>query len=81
MAILDFDTARARDIAAETGGLALPCDVTAARIVVNCAGIASAARIVGRDGDLSLDLFARVIGVNLNGTVIRLDGAVRLPPR
>ena len=47
------------------------------RIVVNCAGIGSPARVVGRSGPLPLDDFERVIRVNLVGTfnVIRLAGA------
>jgi NAD(P)-dependent dehydrogenase (short-subunit alcohol dehydrogenase family) len=40
----------------------------AARVLVNCAGIAPAARIVGRDGPLALDAFAHVIAVNLIGS-------------
>ncbi len=52
------------------------CGVTAAmarfgqapRIVVNCAGIALAARIVGREGKVSIVLFRKVIEVNLFGT-------------
>lgn len=40
----------------------------AARVLVNCAGIAPARRIVGRDGPMSLDDFTRVINVNLVGT-------------
>lgn len=40
----------------------------AARICVNCAGIAPAQRTVGRDGPASLDRFRRVIEVNLIGT-------------
>jgi NAD(P)-dependent dehydrogenase (short-subunit alcohol dehydrogenase family) len=40
----------------------------AARILVNCAGIGPARRIVGRDGPQPLDEFAKVIGVNLIGT-------------
>lgn len=40
----------------------------AARITVNCAGIGSAARIVGREGKTSIPLFRRVIEVNLFGT-------------
>ena len=40
----------------------------AARILVNCAGIAPARRIVGRDGPQPLDDFAKVIAVNLIGT-------------
>ncbi|MEM9011104.1 MAG: SDR family NAD(P)-dependent oxidoreductase [Pseudomonadota bacterium] len=38
------------------------------RIVVNCAGIGPAARIVGREGETSIPLFRRVIEVNLLGT-------------
>ena len=47
--------------------------------VVNCAGIASASRTVGRDGAFPLDLWDKVIAVNLTGTfnVIRLC-AVRM---
>ncbi|MFK5600383.1 SDR family NAD(P)-dependent oxidoreductase [Methylobacterium sp. HMF5984] len=55
-----------------------------ARILVNCAGIAPAARIVGRDGPASLDGFARVIQVNLVGSfnLMRLvaAGAAGLDP-
>ncbi len=40
----------------------------ALRIAVNCAGIADAARVVGRDGTPSTALFARVIRVNLIGS-------------
>ncbi len=40
----------------------------APRIAVNCAGIAGAARVVGREGKLAVDLFQRTIGVNLMGT-------------
>jgi NAD(P)-dependent dehydrogenase (short-subunit alcohol dehydrogenase family) len=49
----------------------------AARILVNCAGIAPAARIVGRSGPMPLEGFARVIQVNLIGTfnLMRLAAA------
>ena len=42
--------------------------------LVNCAGIAPAQRIVGKEGAHSLDLFAKVVSVNLIGTfnVMRL---------
>ena len=40
----------------------------AARICVNCAGIAPGQRIVGRDGPAPLDGFRRVVEVNLIGT-------------
>ncbi|MFM7347609.1 MAG: SDR family NAD(P)-dependent oxidoreductase [Tagaea sp.] len=39
-----------------------------ARLLVNCAGIAPAARIVGKDGPLALDAFRKVIEINLIGT-------------
>jgi NAD(P)-dependent dehydrogenase (short-subunit alcohol dehydrogenase family) len=39
-----------------------------ARILVNCAGIAPARRIVGRDGPMPLEEFERVVRVNLIGT-------------
>ncbi len=46
----------------------------AARIVVNCAGIGPAKRIVGRDGPMPLADFERVVAINLIGTfnVMRL---------
>lgn len=40
----------------------------AARLLVNCAGIAPAARIVGKDGPMALDAFRRTIEINLIGT-------------
>jgi NAD(P)-dependent dehydrogenase (short-subunit alcohol dehydrogenase family) len=47
------------------------------RILVNCAGIGNAGRVVGRDGPLKLDAFERVIRVNLIGTfnMLRLAAA------
>ena len=68
------------------GDVTSPADVDAAldaagalaggvpRIVVNCAGIGTAARTVGREGPFPLDVFARTIQINLIGTfnVIRL---------
>jgi NAD(P)-dependent dehydrogenase (short-subunit alcohol dehydrogenase family) len=39
-----------------------------ARILVNCAGIGPARRIVGRDGPMPLEEFARVVMINLVGT-------------
>lgn len=48
-----------------------------ARILVNCAGIGAAKRIVGRDGAMPLGDFERVIRVNLIGTfnMMRLAAA------
>ena len=47
------------------------------RVVVNCAGIATAAKVLGRDGVLPLEQFERVVRVNLVGTfnVVRLAAA------
>jgi len=39
-----------------------------ARILINCAGVGPAKRIVGRDGPMPLADFARVIAINLIGT-------------
>lgn len=48
-----------------------------ARILVTCAGIGTAARIVGRDGPMPLAAFATVVRVNLIGTfnMMRLAAA------
>jgi NAD(P)-dependent dehydrogenase (short-subunit alcohol dehydrogenase family) len=47
---------------------------------INCAGIATAERVIGRDGPLPLERFTKVIAVNLIGTfnVIRLAAAKML---
>jgi NAD(P)-dependent dehydrogenase (short-subunit alcohol dehydrogenase family) len=47
------------------------------RILVNCAGVGTAGRIVGRDGPLKLEAFERVIRVNLIGSfnMLRLAAA------
>jgi NAD(P)-dependent dehydrogenase (short-subunit alcohol dehydrogenase family) len=48
-----------------------------ARLLVNCAGVGTAGRIVGRDGPMALAAFERVIRVNLIGTfnLLRLAAA------
>src|ERR1043166_9476794 len=48
-----------------------------ARLVVACAGIGTAGRIVGRDGPLALDEFRRTVEVNLIGSfnLLRLAAA------
>ena len=38
------------------------------RILVNCAGIAAASRVVGRNGPHDLEMFTKIISVNLIGT-------------
>jgi NAD(P)-dependent dehydrogenase (short-subunit alcohol dehydrogenase family) len=52
-------------------------DHGAARIIINCAGVGPAKRIVGRDGPMPLADFERVVAINLIGTfnVMRLAAA------
>ncbi len=52
-------------------------DLGIPRVVVSCAGVAPASRIVGREAPHALELFQRVINVNLVGTfnVLRLAAA------
>lgn len=73
-----------RALAAELDGVFVRCDVTSEadaqavvaaasalgplRGLVNCAGIAPAARTVGKEGAHALDLFQRVVAINLVGT-------------
>jgi NAD(P)-dependent dehydrogenase (short-subunit alcohol dehydrogenase family) len=59
------DVCAALEVAAELGTV---------RIAVNCAGIANAARTIGKNGPFPLDVFTKVVTVNLIGTfnVIRL---------
>jgi len=47
------------------------------RILVNCAGVGTAGRIVSRDGPLALEAFERVIRINLIGSfnMLRLAAA------
>ncbi|TAL30557.1 MAG: SDR family NAD(P)-dependent oxidoreductase [Alphaproteobacteria bacterium] len=47
------------------------------RILMNCAGVAPAARVVGKEGPHDLGLFSKVIGVNLIGSfnMLRLAAA------
>lgn len=48
-----------------------------ARLLVNCAGVGSAGRIVGRDGPMQLGAFERVVRINLIGSfnLLRLAAA------
>jgi NAD(P)-dependent dehydrogenase (short-subunit alcohol dehydrogenase family) len=57
------DDTSAADALAEARGKHGP-----ARILINCAGIGPAKRIVGRDGPMPLAEFSQVIAVNLIGT-------------
>jgi NAD(P)-dependent dehydrogenase (short-subunit alcohol dehydrogenase family) len=63
--------------AAEAAVKKAAADHGPARILVNCAGVGPAQRIVGRDGPMPLADFERVIRVNLIGTfnMMRLAAA------
>jgi NAD(P)-dependent dehydrogenase (short-subunit alcohol dehydrogenase family) len=50
----------------------------APRVLVNCAGIGLAARIVGREGKLSTEVFTRTIQVNLIGTYLMMSHTARV---
>jgi NAD(P)-dependent dehydrogenase (short-subunit alcohol dehydrogenase family) len=93
MALVDRDEAAVKDAAAAIGGQGLAFDVADAaaaaaampciealgplRLLVNCAGVAPAGKIVGRDGPMELAAFERVVRVNLIGTfnMMRLAAA------
>ena len=88
--LADLDEQRGQAVAAELGQVFVRCDVTqdadGRRAVdaataqgklmglVNCAGIAPAARTVGKTGAHALELFAKVVTINLVGSfnMIRL---------
>jgi NAD(P)-dependent dehydrogenase (short-subunit alcohol dehydrogenase family) len=74
-----FAPADVTDEGAVAAALDMAEQLGALRLVVNCAGIGPPARVLGRAGVHSLDLFAKVVGVNLIGTfnVLRL-GAERI---
>ena len=50
---------------------------SAPRIAINCAGVGMAARIVGREGKLSFDVFEKTLRVNLFGTYNVMSHAAR----
>ena len=84
--IADLPSSRGNELPFEF----VPCDVRSEadvraavdaagelRVVVNCAGVATPGRTVGREGPLALDVFERVLAINLVGTfnVVRLAAA------
>ena len=83
--IVDLPSSRGAEVAAEVGGLFAPADVTSAqeiaaavaqasnvgplRVVINCAGVGTASKVLDRDGlPLPLENFERVVRINLIGT-------------
>jgi NAD(P)-dependent dehydrogenase (short-subunit alcohol dehydrogenase family) len=91
--VFDINAANAEAVAQRIGGVPVAGDVAEEapvakavdeaaklaplRIAVACAGIAPAARVAGKNGPHDLDLFSRVIRVNLIGTfnLLRLAAA------
>ena len=72
-----FAPADVTDEAAVTAALDAAEGLGTLRVVVNCAGIATPGKVLGRGGVLGLDVFERVVRVNLVGTfnVLRLAAA------
>ncbi|PRX10830.1 UNVERIFIED_ORG: NAD(P)-dependent dehydrogenase (short-subunit alcohol dehydrogenase family) [Martelella mediterranea] len=66
------DAARIEAIVAETGE-----KIGVPRIVVSCAGIGTASRILPRDGALTVDIFERTLRTNLVGTYTVMNIAAR----
>ncbi len=91
--LADLNREAGEALARELGGLFTACDVTREddakaaveaatglgmlRGLINCAGIAPAAKTVGKDGPHALELFAKVVSINLVGTfnMVRLAAA------
>ncbi|MFZ6863677.1 3-hydroxyacyl-CoA dehydrogenase [Undibacterium sp. Ji67W] len=82
--LADVQVEAGEKLAAELGGKFVKCDVTSeadgkavveaalalgtVRGLVNCAGVAPAIKTVGKDGPHPLDVFQRVVNINLVGT-------------
>jgi NAD(P)-dependent dehydrogenase (short-subunit alcohol dehydrogenase family) len=88
--IVDLASSQGDEVAADIGATFAAADVTneaevaaaldtagalgPVRVAVNCAGIGTPGRVIGKNGVLPLDQFAKVVTVNMIGTfnVIRL---------
>lgn len=82
--IADMPTSAGAEVAKSLNAVFVPCDVTndadvaslvktaaalgALRIVVNCAGIAPACKVLGKQGLHPLSLFEKTLAVNVVGT-------------
>jgi NAD(P)-dependent dehydrogenase (short-subunit alcohol dehydrogenase family) len=75
-----FCSADVRDEAQVQAAIATAQGLGDLRIVVNCAGVGTSGRVVGRHGPLALDAFRNVIDINLIGTfnVLRLSAAAMM---
>ena len=72
-----FAETNVTDAESVSKAIAVAREMGVLRIAVSCAGIGPAAKTVGKKGPHDLDLFAKVIGINLVGTfnVLRLAAA------
>jgi len=77
---VSFSPADVRDEAQVQTAIATAQVLGDLRIVVNCAGVGTPGRIVGRKGPMELESFRNVIDINLIGTfnVLRLAAAAML---
>lgn len=82
--LADVQIEAGEKLAAELGGKFVKCDVTSEadgntvvdtavaigsiRGLINCAGVAPAVKTLGKDGAHSLEVFQRVVSINLVGT-------------
>ena len=75
-----FVPADVRDEAQVQAAIDAAGELGTLRIVVNCAGVATPGRVVGKRGPLGLEDFANVVNINLIGTfnVLRLAAAAML---
>jgi NAD(P)-dependent dehydrogenase (short-subunit alcohol dehydrogenase family) len=75
-----FSPADVRDEAQVLDAIAAAKELGELRIVVNCAGVGTPGRVVGKRGPLELDTFRTVVEINLVGTfnVLRLTAAAML---
>ncbi|MDY6056095.1 SDR family NAD(P)-dependent oxidoreductase [Micrococcus sp.] len=55
--------------------VAAACEAGPLRVLVNCAGVATPGKLVGRDGPLPADALMRVLSINVGGTVVFMGHA------
>jgi NAD(P)-dependent dehydrogenase (short-subunit alcohol dehydrogenase family) len=72
-----FVHADVRDETEVQAGVEAAAELGTLRVVVNCAGVATPGRVIGKRGVLPLEDFQRVVDINLVGTfnVLRLSAA------
>ncbi|ONI60595.1 3-hydroxyacyl-CoA dehydrogenase [Leifsonia sp. ALI-44-B] len=66
---IEFAPADVTDDKQVAAAVGLATELAPLRVVVNCAGIATPAKLLGKDGPLDLAAFDRVLRVNVLGTV------------